>query len=349
MPGISDVRLKGVEDLVTPASLLKTYQLSDSLLTFIAQSRISVERIIKGLDDRLLCVVGPCSIHDPVAALEYARKLKSVIDKTSDKLFIVMRAYFEKPRTSGGWKGLIMDPDMDGSYNANKGLRMARELLIQITGLGVPVGCEVLDPIVPQYIDDLMCWAAIGARTCESQVHRSLASGLSIAVGFKNGTNGEIIGALNSIKVAKEPSAFLGIDREGRSCIVRSKGNDCCHLILRGGEQSPNYYEADVKHAIHMMVENALVPSIIIDCSHGNSLHDPSRQTRVMNAVLDQVLYGQRAIRGFMLESNLKHGSQKFGHELVYGLSVTDACLGWDETEDLIMNTYEKLKDNTAR
>lgn len=346
MKTIRDARIQRIDELVTPDELIAKYPVSDSLSESIYSWRTTVNEIIKGKDQRLLAIVGPCSIHDPEGALEYASKLKELAGEVSDQLFIVMRTYFEKARTVLGWKGLIMDPCLDDSNNLGLGLELARKILVSIDAMGLPVGCEFIDPIVPQYIDDLVVWASIGARTSQSQLHRSLASGLSTAVGFKNATDGDISVAVNSIKAAEEPSTFIGITRDGRDAVVRTMGNDCAHLILRGGDKVPNYYEDDVKHASALMKESGIQSSIIVDCSHGNSHKDPSRQGRVLRNVIDQYLCGQDCIRGFMLESYLYGGSQELvaGQELKYGVSVTDPCLGWDDTKDIIIEAAKSLR-----
>jgi 3-deoxy-7-phosphoheptulonate synthase len=346
-----DIRIKQTEPLVSPEVVRDKYPLTSGMVDFIVSSRSTVNDIIKGKDKRLLAVVGPCSIHDPEAALDYAGKLKVLAEKVSDKLFVVMRTYFEKPRTVLGWKGLIMDPKMDGSYDIAHGILLARSLLVKLTTLGLPLGCEVLDPIIPQYIDELMSWSSIGARTTESQTHRNLASGLSVAVGFKNNTNGDVASAVNAIKCALSPASFIGIDKNGMSTIFRTTGNDCCHLILRGGDQSPNYYEDDVEAARKMMEEAGLNPAIVIDCSHGNSRKDYRRQSRVLRSLVDQVCWGEKSIRGFMLESNIKAGKQALSDNpasLEYGKSVTDGCMGWEETESLLLATAQRLRSGVS-
>lgn len=343
-----DVRIERVDSLETPAEIASKYPLSNEGSASIRKFRETVNAIIKGNDSRLLGIIGPCSIHDPDAAIEYAKKLKKLADEVSDVFFIVMRTYFEKPRTTLGWKGLIMDPDMNETYDISKGLMIARKLLLDITEIGLPVGCEVLDPIIPQYTDELMSWSSIGARTTESQTHRSLASGLSVAVGFKNSTSGDLTVAVNAAKSASKPASFIGIERNGQNAIYRSTGNDCCHLILRGGDQGPNYYEDDVEEASRKMEELGMDPRIIIDCSHANSRKDYSKQKRVLRSVIDQVCWGEKAIKGFMLESNLFEGNQKIPADLCclkYGVSVTDPCIGWDETEKIIHHAADLLRD----
>ena len=344
-----DIRISGVEPLKSPAALAAQYPLSEELTGSILLARRRVNAIIKGEDRRLLAIVGPCSIHDPAAAIDYARKLKELAAEVEDQMFVVMRTYFEKPRTIGGWKGLILDPRMDGSYDIQEGIATARKLLIDITSLGLPVGCEMLDPIVPQYIDEMLCWCSIGARTSESQTHRTLASGMSVAVGFKNSTGGEYATAVNAIKSAREGAAFIGIDKQGNSAIYRTTGNDCGHLILRGGDHGPNYYEEDVEAASSLMEKLALHPSIMIDCSHANSRKDPKRQRRVLRAVVDQVAWGRNEIKGFMLESNLVGGCQSIPEnpkDLVYGLSVTDGCIGWEDTQEVLRKAAQTLRDS---
>jgi 3-deoxy-7-phosphoheptulonate synthase len=350
----TDIRIKSYENLISPGQLARLLPLTEEVEEKIKESRRVVNAILSGEDDRLLAVVGPCSIHDPKAAMEYARDLKILADKISDKIYVVMRTYFEKPRTVGGWKGLIIDPDMDQSYDIQKGLTSARKLLIDIVSLGLPVGCEVLDPVVPQYIDELMSWSAIGARTTESQTHRNITSGLSVAVGFKNSTNGGVVNAINAIKSAELPAAFIGVDRKGLTSVIRTTGNDCGHLILRGGDRGPNYYEDEVEMAKNLMIKNNVEPKIIIDCSHANSGKSYYRQARVLRSVVDQVLWGENAIKGFMLESNLFEGNQKITEDLSklkYGVSVTDECIGFSETERILLKVDELLnraeKDET--
>jgi 3-deoxy-7-phosphoheptulonate synthase len=342
----SDIRIKSYEPLISSKELQEKIPVTDEIQQNIDQSRQIVNDILLHKSDKILAIVGPCSIHDPKAAIDYAKKLKKISDKISDKIFVVMRTYFEKPRTVGGWKGLIIDPDIDGSYNIEKGLIIARSLLIDIIKLGLPVGCEVLDPVVPQYIDELMSWSAIGARTTESQTHRNLSSGLSVAVGFKNSTNGNIDNAINAIKSAALPSAFIGVDRLGNTSVIRTNGNELGHLILRGGNNGPNYYDEKVEEARERLIKNDLNPSIIVDCSHANSGKKAYRQERVLRSVIDQVNYNESSIRGFMLESNLQHGSQSITNDLSslkYGVSITDECISIDETEKLLLLAYEKL------
>ena len=343
-----DVRIKNIEKLSTPREIAELYPLSDKDREMILSFRKSVNDIIYGKDRRLLAIVGPCSIHDPKAALEYAQRLKRLSDELSRHFFIVMRTYFEKPRTNLGWKGLILDPDMDGSGDIDKGIMVARKLLIDITEIGLPVGCEVLDPIIPQYIDEIMSWSSIGARTTESQTHRNLASGLSVAVGFKNGTSGDLMSAINAIKSARGEASFIGISKDGLSSVFRTTGNDAGHLILRGGEDGPNYYEDEVENALRLLKDNGLNEAVIIDCSHANSRKDYKRQKRVLRSVIDQVVWGNDKIKGFMLESNICEGAQKIPSDkkdLKYGVSVTDACIGWAESERILRNAAKLLEE----
>ena len=342
-----DIRIASIEPFESPTALMEKYPVSPELTQSIIKSRKQVNDIIQGRDRRLLAIVGPCSIHDPKAALEYAEKLKGLADELSDEIYIVMRTYFEKPRTIGGWKGFILDPYLDGTYNIQSGIALARKLLIDITSLGMPVGCEILDPIVPQYIDEMLSWGSVGARTTESQTHRTLASGMSVAIGFKNSTSGECAPAINAIKSSQEMAAFIGVDKRGNLAIYRTTGNDCGHLILRGGDHAPNYYEEEIEVATKLMEKMKLNPSIVIDCSHANSRKVPGRQKRVLRAVIDQVIWGHKEIRVFMLESNLFSGCQALGDDpskLAYGVSITDGCIGWDETVEVLQRAYATLK-----
>ncbi|MEA1911064.1 MAG: 3-deoxy-7-phosphoheptulonate synthase [Spirochaetota bacterium] len=349
MKEIDDLHIKQIAPLISPQELKKEFTADNSNYNFIIESRKTITKILQRRDDRLLAIVGPCSIHDAAAGLEYAEKLKELSKQIDDEIYPVMRVYFEKPRTTIGWRGLIMDPDMDDSYDIHKGLHLSREFLLKIAKMELPTGTEMLDPIIPQYISDLISWAAVGARTSESQTHRSLASGMSIPVGFKNGTGGNLDLAVNAINTAIHPSSFIGINQQGNTCILRTEGNSSCHLILRGGRTGPNYYEEDVEEAVTLMentdIEN---PSVIIDCSHANSGKKFTRQKRVFHSVMDQVLYGQKNIAGVMMESNLFEGNQKFTGcfgDLRYGVSITDSCIGWNETEELLLSAAEDLRE----
>ena len=339
-----DINIAAIDDLMTPAQIARLCPVDQALQDRVQSYRQTVRDILTRKDSRLLAIVGPCSIHDTEAALDYAGRLKKLSDELSDRFFVIMRTYFEKPRTTVGWKGLILDPDLDGSYNIDKGLIKARNLLIEIGKLGLPVGCEMLDPIIPQYIDELISWASIGARTTESQTHRNLASGLSVPVGFKNSTSGELSNAINAIKSAAAPASFIGMDKDGRSAVYRTRGNNMCHLIMRGGDRAPNYYEDDVETARKKLLDSSLNDAIIIDCSHGNSRKDFRRQKRVLRSVVDQVVWGDDSIRGFMLESNMNEGNQPIGGDLAYGVSITDACIGWEETERILTASANILR-----
>jgi 3-deoxy-7-phosphoheptulonate synthase len=312
----------------------------------VSAARDHVNRIITGEDDRLLVVVGPCSIHDTKAALEYAGKLLPLRQQLAGELDIVMRVYFEKPRTRSGWKGLINDPYIDGSFKINDGLRIARKLLVDLTAMGLPVGCEFLDTISPQFIADCVSWGAIGARTTESQVHRELASGLSMAVGFKNGTDGNVKIAIDAIHAAQTPHHFLSITKQGVAAIVHTKGNTVGHLILRGSTQGPNYSSEHVKKVAKDLADAGLRPGIIIDCSHGNSQKDHNRQPIVARDVASQIAAGENAIIGVMLESHLKAGNQKEAplDKLEYGKSITDACIAFEDTAAVLTDLAAAVK-----
>lgn len=332
--------------LLTPNEVKAKLPLTKAAEQTVLQFRDEIEKILDFQDRRKFMVVGPCSIHDPDAALEYAHKLKDLADRVQDKLLLIMRVYFEKPRTTVGWKGLINDPDMDDSFHVEKGLLLARDLLIKLTELGLPTATEALDPIVPQYIGELITWAAIGARTTESQTHREMASGLSMPIGFKNGTDGNIQVALNALHSARMPHNFLGINPEGQVSIFETKGNAYGHVILRGGNQ-PNFDAASVKDVENKLKEAKLPPRIVIDCSHGNTNKNYKLQPSVLENVVQQIVDGNTSIVGMMLESNLHEGNQPINcrrEELKYGVSVTDPCIGWEETERVILEAYERLK-----
>jgi 3-deoxy-7-phosphoheptulonate synthase len=312
----------------------------------VASARDEIAAVIEGRDDRLVVVIGPCSIHDTQAALEYARKLKPAADRYRSDLCVVMRTYFEKPRTTVGWKGLINDPDLDGSFAINRGLRVARGFLRDVVSLGLPPGSEFLDPITPQFVADLVAWGAIGARTTESQVHRELASGLSMPVGFKNGTSGAIQIAVDAVRSSASPHHFLSVTKQGLAAIVSTRGNPHCHVILRGGSSGPNYSEAHVRETTQALEKHNLRPVVMIDCSHANSGKDPSRQPAVAGEVARRIAAGEREIFGVMVESFLVGGRQDQapGKSLTYGQSITDACLGWDETEPLLASLAESVR-----
>ena len=329
---IDDIRIQEIKELSPPAHLLREFP-SGSAREVVYAARTAIHRILNRLEDRLLVIVGPCSIHDPKAARDYASKLLEQRRRFADTLEIIMRVYFEKPRTTVGWKGLINDPDLDGSFHINKGLRTARELLLDINEMGLPAGTEFLDMITPQYIADLVSWGAIGARTTESQVHRELASGLSCPVGFKNGTHGNLRIALDAVKAASQPHHFLSVTKGGHSAIVSTSGNQDCHVILRGGSQ-PNYDHASVEEAAKASEAAGLPCRLMIDASHGNSQKKPENQVPVIDNIAEQLAAGERRIFGVMIESNLIAGRQELeaGKALTYGQSITDGCVGWDET-----------------
>lgn len=332
-----DLRIREIKELVPPSKLLHEFAITDAAATTVAETRQAIHRIIHGADDRLLAIVGPCSIHDVKAAKEYAGKLKEYADKASADLLVVMRVYFEKPRTTVGWKGLINDPKLDGTFNINEGLRVARQLLLELNSSGMPVGCEFLDMITPQYIADLVAWGAIGARTTESQIHRELASGLSCPVGFKNGTDGNIKIAIDAIRAAQAPHHFLSVTKAGHSAIVSTAGNEDCHVILRGGK-APNYDAANVDAAGKGLAEAGIPARIMIDFSHGNSSKVPAKQVEVGQDVARQIEAGDGRIFGIMAESHLKAGRQDLlpGKPLAYGVSITDGCIGWEETRTML-------------
>ncbi len=329
-----DLRITGLNPLISPAVLAYYLPLTEQASELVASGRSQAEGILRGDDDRLLAVVGPCSIHDPEAALEYAHKLKAEAERLNDDVYVMMRVYFEKPRTTVGWKGLINDPNMDDSFDINQGLRVARKLLLDLANMGVPAGTEFLDTISPQFFADLIGWGAIGARTTESQVHRELASGLSMPVGFKNGTGGSIQIAIDAIQSSSCPHHFLSVTKQGVSAIVSTTGNESCHLILRGGKTGPNYDQTSIEAAAAMLRKHGLNESVMVDCSHGNSSKDFRNQPAVAQNLAEQIAAGCRVITSVMIESNLVEGNQKLvkPEALTHGQSITDACLGWDDT-----------------
>lgn len=340
-----DIRIGRLRALLSPAILLEELPLSEQASAVVTNARAQATDIIKGSDDRLMVVVGPCSIHDTAAARDYARRVKKLADQYKDDLLVIMRVYFEKPRTTVGWKGLINDPDIDNSFNINKGLREARALLRDLAEMELPAGTEFLDTITPQYFADLVTWGAIGARTTESQIHRELASGLSCPVGFKNGTGGSIKIAVDAIGAAKHPHNFLSVTKQGTSAIVETTGNDACHLILRGSTRGPNYDAASVADAVAQLEAADVVSNVMIDCSHGNSKKDHTRQPAVAQEVADQLAEGQRHIVGVMIESHLVEGNQKYvAGEDVYGQSITDACINIDTTGDVLAALAEGVR-----
>jgi 3-deoxy-7-phosphoheptulonate synthase len=334
MARVSDTRVVAYEPLLSPAALLDELPLSDAMAAGVERSRIEVRAVLDGADDRLLMVAGPCSVHDPAMALDYARRLAGLRDRLAGELFVVMRVYFEKPRTVTGWKGLINDPRMDGSHDVHLGLRLARRLLLDLMRLGLPVGCEWLDPITPQYLADAVTWGAIGARTTESQVHRQMASGMSMPVGFKNGTDGDVQVAVDACRAAGAAHTFFGVTYAGAAAVVTTAGNPDTHVILRGGRSGPNYEAEYVSKALDLIGGAGLPRRVMVDASHGNSGKDYRRQVAVAGALADQIADGQRGLTGVMLESFLRDGRQEPGEpsRLVYGRSVTDACINFDAT-----------------
>ena len=335
--GVSDRRIERVEALTSPESLLRELPLGIEQEQVVRTGREEVAAILDGKDDRLLVVVGPCSVHDSEAARDYADRLAERSEALEADLRVAMRVYFEKPRTTTGWKGMINDPHLDDSGDVNTGLRMARELLLEVLGLGLPVGCEFLDPITPQYISDTVAWGAIGARTTESQIHRQLGSGLSMPVGFKNRTDGNVQVAVDAVRAAAASHAFAGVDRSGTPAILYTSGNLDCHVILRGGRGEPNYAPAAVAHALEKLRAAGLPERVVIDASHDNSGKDEARQPAVAADVASQVANGNRAIVGLMLESFLVAGRQDLGTgDLVYGQSITDACMDWEATHEVL-------------
>nr|WP_020573280.1 3-deoxy-7-phosphoheptulonate synthase [Actinopolymorpha alba] len=343
-----DLRISHTRPLLSPALLQDELPLGEDAAAVVIRGREEVTGILAGDDDRLLVVVGPCSVHDRGAALEYAGRLAALAPELTDDLCLVMRVYFEKPRTTLGWKGLINDPDLDGSYNVNKGLRVARQVLLDVLAAGLPAGCEFLDPIIPQYIADTVSWGAIGARTSESQVHRHLASGLSMPVGFKNSTSGDVQGAVDAIGAASVSHVFTGITEDGVAAILATRGNPDCHVILRGGQTGPNYDATSVADALLRLEKAGLRERLVIDASHGNSGKDHLRQPVVAQEVAAQVAAGQRGIVGVMLESFLEPGRQNLvegeADSLVYGQSITDACMGWDVTAGVLRELAQAVR-----
>lgn len=339
MVQIQNLHVRAIEPLRPPKALCGALPLTGAAADLVAGARAAIGRILEQADPRLLVVVGPCSIHDPRVALDYARRLARLRAELAERMEIVMRVYFEKPRTTIGWKGLINDPRLDGSYEIEEGLRIARQLLLDIASLGLPAGTEFLDPIVPQYIADLISWSAIGARTTESQTHRELASGLSMPVGFKNSTDGSLQVAIDALGAARHPHNFLGVDEFGFTSIVRTTGNPAGHIVLRGGRGTTNYDAASIRHAEQQLAKAGLPPVLMVDCSHANSGKEPARQEEVWRSVIEQRVGGTRSLVGLMVESNLCEGNQPFpaaGSELRYGVSITDACIGWETTERLL-------------
>ena len=346
-PDLYDANVIQTQPLPAPTELIEEFPVSKELGNFIRTGRNEIHDILTGKDDRLLIISGPCSIHDTDAGLDYARRLKPLTEKYKDKLLVVMRVYFEKPRTTVGWKGLVYDPDLNGSFDMVSGLKKARKFLLDVANLGLCSGTEFLDPITPQYFGDLIAWGAIGARTSESQTHRQLASGLSMPIGFKNGTGGSIQLAVDGIISSNSKHGFLGVDRSGKAAIVTTRGNQDAHLILRGGSDKPNYDSQSVLDAVNKLKDSGANTSIVIDASHANSFKDHTKQPAVFRNIIDQRISGNKNIIGIMLESNINPGNQKLDESdpsnLVYGVSITDACIGWEETEILLEDAYKSI------
>ena len=344
---VSNLNVLSQDVLITPEALKREIPLQGAAEQTVIEGRRTIQNILDGSDPRLLVVVGPCSIHDVDAALDYARRLRQLADAVKDSLFLVMRVYFEKPRTTVGWKGLINDPNLNGSFEIEKGLHTARRLLVELSEMGLPLATEALDPISPQYLQDCISWSAIGARTTESQTHREMSSGLSSPVGFKNGTDGSLEVAINALQSVAHPHNFLGIDYAGRVAIIRTRGNVYAHVVLRGGNGKPNYDSVSVALAEQELKKAGIEPNIMVDCSHANSNKDAALQPLVMDNVTNQILDGNRSIMGLMIESNIGWGSQKIlddHNQMQYGVSVTDACIDWPTTEEALTSMAEKLK-----
>jgi len=352
MQQTENLNIEAFEAMPTPAEVHARLPLSEAAAATVVSGRRTLERILDRRDHRLMVVVGPCSIHDPIAGIDYARRLKALADEVSETLYLVMRVYFEKPRTTVGWKGYINDPRMDDSFHIEEGMHKAREFLLAVNELGLPAATEALDPIAPQYLGDLLAWTAIGARTSESQTHREMSSGLSTPVGFKNGTDGSLDAAINAILSASRPHSFLGISGEGRSAIIRTRGNRYGHLVLRGGGDRPNYDTVSVTMAEKALAAAKLPANVVVDCSHANSYKKPELQPLVMHDCVNQIRAGNRSIVGLMIESFIEAGNQPIPDDLAklrYGCSVTDACVDWPTTEKMIRDASAALTDALAQ
>ncbi len=346
MKHTENLNIVDVFPLTSPKKLKEKLPVSENAADTVIQARNTIKRVLAGEERRLLMIVGPCSIHDPEAARDYALRLKKLAVEVSETILVVMRVYFEKPRTTVGWKGLINDPDLDGSHKINKGIEIARKILLETNNLGLPCATETLDPITPQYLADLISWSAIGARTTESQTHREMASGLSMPVGFKNGTDGGLNVALNAMNSALQQHHFLGINPEGISSVIQTSGNPHVHLVLRGGNKGPNYDAVSVHIAADALASGGLPKAIMIDCNHANSGKDPSRQELVLRNTIMQIKDGDQSIIGTMIESNINGGNQLIKPKMKYGVSVTDACLDWENTHRIILDAHTALKNN---
>ena len=342
----TDINVIEVTPIIAPKDLKQVFPISADAMKYVNSSRDAIRKVLKGEDNRLVAIVGPCSIHDPRAALDYAAKLKKLADKVADKIFVVMRVYFEKPRTTVGWKGLINDPDLNHTHQISKGLGIARQLMCSISEMHLPIACEMLDPISPQYLADMISWGAIGARTTESQTHRELASGLSFPVGFKNGTDGGLKIATDAMATAARQHSFLGIGMDGMTALVHTAGNPDVHIVLRGGNDAPNYFHEDIEKTVELLKKNDLSTAIMVDCSHANSYKDHNKQPEVLENVIKQIKAGQKEIFGVMIESNIFAGNQDIPKDLCqlkYGVSVTDKCVDWPTTEDMLRKAYNAL------
>ncbi|MBF8267869.1 MAG: phospho-2-dehydro-3-deoxyheptonate aldolase [Dehalococcoidia bacterium] len=347
MPQIHDVNIQRIQPLASPREYLEKLPAPPQIAQLVADGRQQIARILRGEDDRMLLITGPCSLHDVYAGYEYAQRLKELADELQDRLLIVMRVYFEKPRTTVGWKGLVYDPHLNGSFDITAGLHIAREFLLQVGELGVLASTEFIDPIMPQYVADLLSWVAIGARTAESQTHREMASGLSMPVGFKNGTGGSIQLAVDGVVAAQAIQAFLGVDADGKASVVVTRGNPDCHIVLRGGSRGPNYDAASIADAIARLQRAGVRTQLMVDCSHDNSGKDYTKQRVAFSDVIKERVSGNRNIVGLMLESHLHEGNQKIDERnpgnLKYGVSITDPCIGWEETTELLTAAYQAL------
>lgn len=346
MDRTDNLRIKNLKALISPGLLLEDFPLTSKISKLVTQTRGEIAESLCDKDDRLVVIVGPCSIHDPIAAMDYAQRLAKLKMELANDLIIIMRVYFEKPRTTVGWKGLINDPLLDGSFRINKGLKLARKLLIDINELGLPTGTEFLDTMIPQYISDLISWAAIGARTTESQIHRELTSGLSMPVGFKNGTTGNIQVATDAVYAASQPHHFLGLSNEGVAAIVGTKGNEYTHIILRGANTGPNYDKTTVNEAIELLKAKNQIPKLMIDCSHGNSNKDHNKQVQVIADLKNRIAQGEQNVFGLMIESHLIAGNQKLipNQEPTYGQSITDKCIDWSTTVDALTQLAQAVQ-----
>lgn len=347
-PEIENVNILDFDPMPSPEEIHALVPLTEAAVRTVMRGREALRNILDRRDPRVFAVVGPCSIHDPVAGLDYARRLKALADEVSDTLLVIMRVYFEKPRTTTGWKGYINDPDMDDSFHVEQGMKKARQFLLDVAEIGLPAGTEALDPISPQYLGDLITWTAIGARTTESQTHREISSGLSTPVGFKNGTNGDVTIAINAILSAARPHSFLGINNQGHTSIVRTRGNRYGHVVLRGGEGRPNYDTVSVQMTEQALQKACLPANIVVDCSHANSYKKTELQPLVMADVVNQLRFGNQSLVGVMIESNLSAGNQPIPDDLrtlKYGCSVTDACIDWETTETMLRGAHQRLRE----